>query len=636
MDARIDYHPLPEPDSCLRLIKLHPPKLPKDAEKASASLDILECDIELHFRGDSPGYMALSYAWGPFSNEKEHVLIDGKEVQISRVVENALRHLRASGEARWIWVDQLCINQVDDVEKSHQVQQMHNIYSEADQTIAWLGLGDEGSDLIMDLMRKIGQAILSKDFTSLKRICSGDGDKESFDLAAAAEAFHHFCRRDYWSRIWVMQEFAVGRRVSVACGDSFVDSDLIFTALYPDEMTDDYSEKDSKLSIREVEKLQAKISPLYGSLLLSYVNNLFTRRDLFRGPSTEKSSRTETLLKVVATSLVFEEDYNWVYASDPRDRIFALLNLADDKDDFTAFPDYTMTVEEVYKETARRILQQGHIDVLMYCQYPKKITSLPSWVPDWSMEVRHPVSQPPWSTSFQASRKKTAVPQFTAEDRLILEGIHVDTIKETGLAWDPDWLKPFDKVAAAPYLRSIKGFCNRSPRIRVGDESSDAARIALLDGPSWNDGVPLHQWGQICFGGMHSILEDPETQVPEGSEAGNASEGSDDTGEWEDDEDSEDVDEGFAATGDSWYGDTLRWQHARRCFVTTTGYVGVGPLGLQAGDEVCVFLGGKTVYIVRPQDDDTYLLIGEGYAHGVMYGELLKGGSAERKEYTLK
>ncbi|KAJ4309942.1 hypothetical protein N0V84_011234 [Fusarium piperis] len=595
MDTKISYHSLNDPDRSFRLITLHPSK-----DKSTATSDNLVCDIDEHIRGDCPPYTALSYVWATPESKKEYIIANGTKVQISQTVENALRRLRFRQKPRWLWVDQLCINQVDETEKSHQVHQMHNIYSDADQVIAWLGAGDEKSDLISRLMRDTGRAIRQRDVEALRKLY---GEDESVDLSAAKEAFHGFCERRYWTRLWVMQEFAVGRRVAVACGDWIVKSDLINATLRAADIMQRHTRKKP---IEGLDIVWQNYESVFESPLISYVYNLFTRRALFRPPSTDMPTPyADPLIKVVATSLTLEVDYNSVYSSDPRDRVFALLNLAADKDDFDTFPDYSMSVEEVYKEAARKIMLQGYIDILLYCQTPRKIESLPSWVPDWAMDVRHPCAQPPWLTSFEASGGRVSTPRFPSEDLVILEGIFIDTIKETGEHWDPNWLKDVDKAAVASYVESIRGFCDRSPRIHVGREGAETSRIAILDGTVWFDSVPYPEWGTECATAVDEILQ-PSAN---------------------DDE---------SATIDTWYSSTLLRLHTRRAFLTSTGYVGVGPLNTRVGDEVCVFIGGNAAYLVRPEENELHSLVGEAYVHGVMYGELLKGGFEQRKLYTLR
>ena len=54
-------------------------------------------------------------------------------------LEGALRRLRHASTERLLWVDALCINQADSIEKSHQVNMMGEIYSKSAGVIIWLG-----------------------------------------------------------------------------------------------------------------------------------------------------------------------------------------------------------------------------------------------------------------------------------------------------------------------------------------------------------------------------------------------------------------------------------------------------------------------------------------------------------------
>ncbi len=43
------------------------------------------------------------------------------------------------------------------------------------------------------------------------------------------------------------------------------------------------------------------------------------------------------------------------------------------------------------------------------------------------------------------------------------------------------------------------------------------------------------------------------------------------------------------------------------------------------GDVICIFLRGRTPYVLRRQDGGFYEIVGEAYVHGIMYGEFLEG-----------
>jgi Heterokaryon incompatibility protein (HET) len=81
-------------------------------------------------------YDALSYRWGKVHTD-QFVWLEGVPVQVSDNLYAALFNLRKSGpgRVRTIWVDQLCINQGDDTEKSRIIPKQHVIYKQADRVI---------------------------------------------------------------------------------------------------------------------------------------------------------------------------------------------------------------------------------------------------------------------------------------------------------------------------------------------------------------------------------------------------------------------------------------------------------------------------------------------------------------------
>lgn len=115
---------------------------------------------------DDPEFTALSYVWGD-PNETKDISIRGKKLPVTINLEAALKEIRRSdrhmceGRPRSsssvpsknkdgsnvvlgtrIWIDALCINQLDDLEKSLQVRKMDQIYRRATQVFIWLGESD--------------------------------------------------------------------------------------------------------------------------------------------------------------------------------------------------------------------------------------------------------------------------------------------------------------------------------------------------------------------------------------------------------------------------------------------------------------------------------------------------------------
>ncbi|KAF4993703.1 hypothetical protein FGRMN_6280, partial [Fusarium graminum] len=102
------------------------------------TVDIMDDGFRNHETGDPVPFKALSYCWGAPKFDLPLICND-VVVGITETLATALLAFREMGESLPIWVDALCINQMDDVEKSNQVKRMADIYASADQVITWMG-----------------------------------------------------------------------------------------------------------------------------------------------------------------------------------------------------------------------------------------------------------------------------------------------------------------------------------------------------------------------------------------------------------------------------------------------------------------------------------------------------------------
>lgn len=102
----------------------------------SSDDDLVVAELHHYLLDEAPSFTALSYCWGQATTKKP-LIIDGKTQTCGVNAEAALRHHR-TGDDVYVWIDQLCINQVDDAEKSHQVQMMLRIYVAASRVTVWL------------------------------------------------------------------------------------------------------------------------------------------------------------------------------------------------------------------------------------------------------------------------------------------------------------------------------------------------------------------------------------------------------------------------------------------------------------------------------------------------------------------
>lgn len=67
----------------------------------------------------------------------------------------------------------------------------------------------------------------------------------------------------------------------------------------------------------------------------------------------------------------------------------------------------------------------------------------------------------------------------------------------------------------------------------------------------------------------------------------------------------------------------------RRLFITDTGHVGCGDSRLSIGDYIVIIAGCSVPFLLRSGSSGKYILIGEAYIHGIMFGEHTSGPDAK-------
>jgi hypothetical protein len=100
----------------------------------------LQCELQQVslLTAPKPEYETISYCWGG-SKATETILLNGKPHQAAISAVTVLRRFRLPDADRTLWIDALCINQDDTLEKGYQVAAMHEVYSAAQRNLIWLG-----------------------------------------------------------------------------------------------------------------------------------------------------------------------------------------------------------------------------------------------------------------------------------------------------------------------------------------------------------------------------------------------------------------------------------------------------------------------------------------------------------------
>ena len=180
-------------------------------------------------------YTALSYTWG-HSHDRLKIVVNGQDFLATRNLKSALEHFRNTQDPiPTLWVDAICINQNHNGEKGEQVALMQSIFSKANETWIWLGPeaneSDKAVDMINDLSHVYRNSCQQGSTDPEKADKTRWGSLKSRGLDTHLVAFDHLLSRDYWYRVWVVQEIALSKNLVVFCGSrKFFWDSLVYTA----------------------------------------------------------------------------------------------------------------------------------------------------------------------------------------------------------------------------------------------------------------------------------------------------------------------------------------------------------------------------------------------------------------------
>jgi len=298
-------------------------------------------------------------------------------------------------------------------------------------------------------------------------------------------------------------------------------------------------------------------------------------------------------------------------ATDPRDKIYALLGLG--KHDIE--PDYSQSPESVFFDFAlqtvgvvtdmldKRVEAGRELSphdrevrramVLLSCagRQNQKL-SLPSWVPDWTVDL---ASRPlifGLGERYCAGGGKLGVFDWQYDVGLQLSGILLDTVQAVGsVLLDLDvGIDPHTSIAQW-WLEAQQIALERIARSPGSTGSADAFEAMRRR-------LSICKHGYYLGDSSHhlrrrgSLLDDTEPSLA--------------------------VDAAHSASQTLTLGPT----RGRVMFASSTGYLGLAPYGTQEGDVVFIICGADVPYVLRPYRD-AFELIGEAYVQGAMEGEVL-------------
>ena len=329
-----------------------------------------------------PRYNALSYHWG--SPEKVgHVVLNGHRFPVTENLEAALRQLRqidanVAPQTRW-WIDAICINQDDILERNSQVMLMRRIFKKAETVSIWLGEEADDSSLALDTVVKVAHP---------PKRAPGEVEVQVPALSATEKlrcwkALWALYHRPWFERAWVRQEIALSKSQTVYCGAySCHFADLKNVTLYLDHI---YTQKKYRPLPPSASALK---QPPYARL-----NSIIDVVDKTRMGS--RYVEFSDLLMQTRDCL----------ATDLRDKVFSILGMAD-AEKYRLQPDYRSTVVDVFISATRSAIEASkRVDILSSCQGSES-GDLPSWVPDYAAPwKRQPFRGTKYATELDAEVK---------------------------------------------------------------------------------------------------------------------------------------------------------------------------------------------------------------------------------------
>ena len=619
-------------------------------------------------------YDSFSYTWGDQSetyplclSRVSNKLLPDKTVrtefeayrngtiQIGANLRHLLEELRRREHKRFMWIDAICINQANDLEKKKQIPMMRDIYECAGYGYIWLGSASLAEAEAMNMLPHLTEQ-LKEACKSALTLSPGRG--ESFSEAKLPEpheeiwkVLSNIMRNPYWSRLWTLQEAVVSEK-TVEHGTL---SDFPPTEVF-------YGGTTTRLEIFNQFSIAATSLGLRSWIITGRTDTRAHSLYAFDGIDEIRTCRESWGAHVwgVALSALLVGTRRRK-ASIAADVVYGMLAMMDHKTANSLAPEANNTTRDVFVKFAKHYIRNEHKEHLFnHIATEERFADLPSWCPNFAsspatlslgsqwigkFEASDDQIEQMYSAGFRRTGKKWHIPRSRMHrlkavsnaltgrnitdsiyntsdpraiavlqdsgDQLLVSGMHIDIIAEVvdcNPASESDNFLSLDSILATEqwdtqclrlslqYLsREVDGFDTYARTItanRVSVERSQNEAM-LFDRQSQLDFVNRYRQFKGFVQAMKAVGGDM------------AAEENLDRETWQ-------------------FVDVLsRVTCRRRFFATEGGRIGLGPADAQVGDAVSVIFYCPTPYVLRHHPTGRSQLIGETYVHGLMYGEAL-------------
>ncbi|KAK5735304.1 Folylpolyglutamate synthetase [Elasticomyces elasticus] len=530
-------------------------------------------------------YETISYAWGDPARSCEIVVRLNKRRRWSRQLrvpvntQAALRRMRYSDRACTIWIDAVCINQDDKVERSQQVAIMGKIFASSFGNLVYLG-ELEDADMAAHIQSTIDNLLLHAkyetnnfrtfDSTVFDEAYRSQLERQGLPFEVDKDLVGLVLRLPWFRRLWVLQEAVMAPNSTAFLGSLQLDlHDMLHAFIWWERHLTSYPSGTTQ-------GVQCLITTYFA---------------LFQ-PGGSRAASTQPLANLLITANDFQK-------SEPRDGVYALISMMDERSSSALSPDYTKPLSEVLQSASRLAIEQDPFILTEIAHRPGDLerAEVASWAMrvdremDWDIDPK-PIERPD-SGLYTISKRPDNTSGGWKPRVLNLQGHRADIVS----------------IVTPLCARSIHGDAGAFLVWLWGA----VELYTSVSGPSSREAKATTFAKTLCADDYwrrqyHELEDEKRNPIERLLAALGAAE-------------TEDILEHFEAS----YAFTPGFWNSilnRRCFVTQQGRLGLGPLDTQPGDVVAMLSGTSNPFILRPLDGGQYQLVGASYVDGIMPEQL--------------
>ncbi|KAF5020433.1 hypothetical protein F66182_7541 [Fusarium sp. NRRL 66182] len=650
-----EYTPLDEGQ--IRLLQLHPAK--HETENLQGEL-IVKSLNELtllknptcNLKENHVCFEAISYVWGQ-ATLTEYLTTPQGSIPITASLASILRRIRDSADIKIYWADGVCIDQSNVAEKEVQVSLMGLIYSSALRVLCDVGEEEEETFPLLDAIERywkrnmrrgflMGQddvLVLSGEATAkvmgVTLPTDDEADKiQDVDGEEWAMKYLELMSSPWFRRLWVVQEFVLGRQVHMIFGRRRVQWGELWAGTV-------------RYKGIEWPWISAETTPDLLRLLLSYNALCLTRACRSIDYGTTHGREFAEIARILLCGVEphqLDLPYCLIAFSSnsctvPRDHYFGLLGMIDaegSEEPTELRADYTSPIRDItmrFWKYALRLPSGG--ELIFAAGLPGRVEGYPSWLRD--ITVTDPMEQlwlagplvDAWHRAGGEAGTWSSTFCHDDPDRMFVKGYRIDDIIETSsmiaerlsdlstltqrvgeaLAFftsastgmEMENGKGYPVTGEAVDEAALKTLCNYSKqdeKVSYDEEFKDIVRIGLC--------LPLDKEKGADDG------QDTTAKIPSLSgDVERALEGL------------------FRRIYSTW---------GLRCCKTRKGLFAMLPKEVRDGDSLWILQGCRLPVALRPSatHPESVELVGGGYVYGVMNGEMLERPGFKWSQVSLR